>query len=173
MDMTPQAKGFSLIELVMVVLSVLAAITASRWSATDSTAPYQADLMTHNLRYMQMLAMTWGQSPRLSVASPTYSVSCVTATATPPCNASPVIDPVSGKAFSKTLSYNVTLRWNRTSNGNGRGAASTIGPISPAAAVSPGWDWTTSNKEKCVQAAVALQPGGGSPQLVLWSEVVN
>ena len=66
-----------------------------------------------------------------------------------------------------------SLRWNRTSSGNGRGAASTIGPINPAAAVSPGWDWSASNKEKSAQAAVALQPGGGSPQLVLWTEVLN
>ena len=46
MNITQQAKGFTLIEMimVMVVLGVLVAITASRWNATDATAGYQADL---------------------------------------------------------------------------------------------------------------------------------
>jgi MSHA pilin protein MshC len=111
MHTTPHAKGFTLIELVLVMLfiSVLAAIAASRWNAGDATAPYQADLLARNLRHMQMLAMSWGQPLQLNVASPTYSVSCVTASATPPCNASPVIDPASGSAFSETLSHGVTL----------------------------------------------------------------
>jgi prepilin-type N-terminal cleavage/methylation domain-containing protein len=106
-----QAKGFTMIELivVMVVLGVLVAVTAMRWNTTDATAPYQADLLARNIRHMQMLAMSWGQPLQFTVASPTYSVSCVTASATPPCNAIPVIDPASGKAFSETLVNNVTL----------------------------------------------------------------
>ena len=95
--------------MVMVVLGTLVAVAASRWNATDATAGYQADLLARNVRHMQMLAMSWGQPLRLSVTSPTYSVSCVTASATAPCNASPVIDPASGKAFSETLANNVTL----------------------------------------------------------------
>ena len=66
-----------------------------------------------------------------------------------------------------------TSRWNATSNGGVRGAASTIGPISPAAGVSPGWSWTLNSKQKWSQAAVALRPGAGGPQLVRWTEVVN
>lgn len=106
-----QANGFTLIELimVMVVLGVLAAIAASRWSAADATAGYQADLLARNIRHMQILAMSWGQPLRLTVASPTYTVSCVTSGATPPCNASPVIDPATGSPFSETLSNGVTL----------------------------------------------------------------
>ena len=111
MHSTANAKGFTLIELilVMVIMAVLVAVTATRWNAGDATAPYQADLLARNLRHMQMLAMSWGQSLRLSVASPVYSVSCVTPSATPPCNASPVIDPASGKAFAETLANDVTL----------------------------------------------------------------
>ena len=111
MHMTPNTKGFTLIELVlvMVVMGVLVAITATRWNAGDATAVYQADLMARNIRHMRMLAMSWGQSLRLSVASPVYSVSCVVASATPPCNASPVIDPAIGNAFAETLANNVTL----------------------------------------------------------------
>lgn len=100
-----------MIELIMVliVLGVLVAVTASRWNATDATAGYQADLLARNIRHMQILAMSWGQPLRLTVASPTYSVSCVTASTTAPCNASPVIDPAAGNAFSETLANNVTL----------------------------------------------------------------
>ena len=107
-----QAQGFTLIELVMVmvILAVVAAVAASRWNATDATAPYQADLLARNIRHMQILAMSWGQSLRLSVASPTYSVSCTSGSAVAPCNgASAVIDPATGKAFSETLSNGVTL----------------------------------------------------------------
>lgn len=108
-----RVKGFTLIELimVMVVLGALAAVAATRWSATDATAGYQADLMARNIRHMQMLAMSWGQSLRLSVvAGTTYSVTCVTANTTVPCTAGgAVIDPASGKTFSESLVYNVTL----------------------------------------------------------------
>lgn len=66
---------------------------------------------------------------------------------------------------------NRTSRWKANSNGNVRGAASVIGPVS--AAVTPTWSWTTGNNAKWSHAAVALRPGGGSPQLVRWTEVVN
>lgn len=108
-----QAKGFTMIELimVMVILGALVAVTATRWNATDATAGYQADLMARNIRHMQMLAMSWGQSLRLSVsAGTTYSVTCITASATVPCTAGgSVIDPATGNAFSETLANNVTL----------------------------------------------------------------
>lgn len=109
---TGRAKGFTLIELVMVMvmLGVLAAVAASRWSATDATVGYQADLLARNIRHMQILAMSWGQSLRLSVASPTYSVSCASGSVVAPCNgASAIIDPATGKAFTETLSNGVTL----------------------------------------------------------------
>jgi hypothetical protein len=65
------------------------------------------------------------------------------------------------------------LRWYDQSNGNVRGGASTIGPISPVVAQNPQWTWNGGNNKKWSQAAVALRPGGGSPQLVRWTEVVN
>jgi type II secretory pathway pseudopilin PulG len=94
--------------VVMLLAAILVAVTATRWDATDATAPSQADLLARNIRHIQMLAMSWGQSLRLTVTGSGYSVACVTAGAAP-CNASPVIDPASGQAFSVTLSNNVTL----------------------------------------------------------------
>lgn len=106
-------KGFTLLELVVVIilLGILSAVAATRWSATDATAGYQADLLARNIRHMQMLAMTWGQSLRLSLVSTTgYSASCVSGSATAPCNGTnPITDPVTGDPFSVVLSNNVTI----------------------------------------------------------------
>ncbi len=109
----PRTSGFTLIEMiaVMVVLSVLAATVSLRWGATDSTISYQADLLARNLRHAQMLAMTWGQSLRITGTGASYSVACVAGSPSPPCNTSPgpVIDPATGSAFTVTLSNNVTV----------------------------------------------------------------
>jgi len=94
--------------VVMLLAAILMAVTATRWNATDATAPYQADLLARNIRHMQMLAMSWGQSLRLTTAGSSYSVACVTLGAAP-CNTNPVIDPASGAAFSEILVNNVTL----------------------------------------------------------------
>ena len=106
-----RSAGFTLIELLatIVILAILTATVSMRWGATDSTISYQADLLARNLRHVQMLAMTWGQALRVAGAGASYSVVCVTAGATPPCNVSPVIDPATGAAFSVALSNNVTV----------------------------------------------------------------
>lgn len=105
------ASGFTLLELIatMLVLSVVAVTVSMRWGASDATISYQADLLARNLRHVQMLAMTWGQSLRLTGAGASYSVECVVASATPPCNTSPIIDPATGSAFTLTLSNDVTV----------------------------------------------------------------
>lgn len=105
------AAGFTLVEMVvvMVLAAVLAAIVSTRWSATDATAPHQADLLARNIRHAQTLAMSWGQALRVSSSSTGYTVSCVTATASAPCNSSPVLDPATGRSFSETLANSVTL----------------------------------------------------------------
>ena len=105
------ASGFTLLELIatMLILSVVAVTVSMRWGASDATISYQADLLARNLRHVQMLAMTWDQSLRITGAGASYSVVCVTASATPPCNTSPVIDPATGSAFKVTLSNNITV----------------------------------------------------------------
>lgn len=62
-------------------------------------------------------------------------------------------------------------RWNLTVSSNVvRGAASTIGPINPAALVTPRWTWV--GNRRWAQAAVALRPGGPS-RVVAWRELTN
>ena len=110
---TTRFSGFTLIELIatMLILSVVAVTVSMRWGASDATISYQADLLARNLRHVQMLAMTWGQSLRMTGAGASYSVVCVAASPSPPCNTSPgpVIDPATGNAFTVTLSNNITV----------------------------------------------------------------
>lgn len=107
----PRCSGFTLLELLatLMILAVLTATVSMRWGATDATIAYQADLLARNLRHAQMLAMTWGQSLRVTGAGASYSAACVTASAMPPCNSTPVIDPATGSAFTVSLSNNVTV----------------------------------------------------------------
>ena len=77
-----------------------------------------------------------------------------------------------GATAACTALTNQLFRWEASANGNVRGAASTVGPVSPAATQSSAWSWTTGNVNKWSQAAVALRPGG-SPSLLSWSEVVQ
>ncbi|MHB8453797.1 MAG: type II secretion system protein [Acidiferrobacterales bacterium] len=102
--------GFTYLELIVaiVIIAVLAAVASMRFNPTDSTAPYQADLLARNIRHMQMLAMTWGQTLRLTATSSGYSIACATGT-TGPCTASPVLDSATGSAFSVVLANSVTM----------------------------------------------------------------
>jgi len=84
-----------------------------------------------------------------------------------------VVASEGGKAISPNPLLGIqTVRWN-LSQGSVTGAASTLGPISPAATVTPSWKTTGGDSVKWAQVAAALRPGGGGPQLVRWSEVVN
>ena len=115
--MHKDCSGFTLIETVIVVilLGVLAVNMAIHWPADDELKlPAQAELMASHIRHLQALALYWGQPLRLSISSGSYSVSCVTASASPPCNNSPVIDPANGQAFSTTLESGITLSGSNT-----------------------------------------------------------
>lgn len=109
--------GFTLIELVMVMVAVstLGVVMLTRYHDPAETAvSVEADRLARDIRHMQMLAMTWGQTLRLTPAGASYSVSCVTASATPPCNASPVNDPAvtdstGNPAFIRTLEAGITV----------------------------------------------------------------
>lgn len=109
--------GFTLIELVMIIVavSILGVAMLTRYHDPVETAvSVEADRLGRDLRHVQMLAMTWGQTLRLTPAGGGYSVSCVTPSATPPCNVSPVNDPAvtdatGNPAFTRTLETGITV----------------------------------------------------------------
>jgi MSHA pilin protein MshC len=106
-------SGFTLVELVivLVVLGILSVYAAMRNSNPAAyTLRSQAEKMASDLRHVQALATTWGRGLRVAVApdGTGYSVSCVTA-GTSPCNASPVINPTTGSAFTVTLQQGALL----------------------------------------------------------------
>lgn len=103
--------GFTLIELVMiiVVVSVLGVVVLTRYhDPAETTVSIEADRLGRDIRHVQMLAMTWGQSLRLTAAGTSYNVSCVTA-GPAPCNVAPVVDPATAAAFNRPLESNVTV----------------------------------------------------------------
>src|SRR4030067_1181614 len=74
-----RAGGFTLIELtmVMVVVGILGAVVLTRYhQPTEITVSIEADHLARDIRHMQMLAMTWGQTLRLTTAGARYSVTC-------------------------------------------------------------------------------------------------
>lgn len=112
-----RTRGFTLVELVMVivVVSILGVVMLTRYHDPAETAvSVEADRLGRDIRHVQILAMTWGQTLRLTPAGATYSVSCVTPGATPPCNVSPVndpavTDPTGNPAFTRTLETGITV----------------------------------------------------------------
>jgi MSHA pilin protein MshC len=117
--MHKESSGFTMIELVTVIvlLAILSAYAVTKWPG-DSTFKLsaQAEAFAAHIQHTQALAMDWGQSLRLTINSSGYSVSCVTASATPPCDNSPVIDPTTNQAFSITLESGISLSGTATTD---------------------------------------------------------
>ena len=110
--MNKGSRGFTLVELVTVIVlvSVLTVYAAVKWPAnSELKLPAQADLLATHIRHIQALAMHWGQPLRLSISGGAYSVSCVTVSANPPCDNTPVVDPVTNQAFSISLEAGISL----------------------------------------------------------------
>ena len=106
--------GWTLTELVivLVVASIMTTVVVVRsLPPKQPQALLQAERLRDDLRHMQLLAMTWNQSLRLTVQAgpPRYSVACVTASAVAPCNAIPVLDPGRGGLFQVNLEEGLDL----------------------------------------------------------------
>jgi prepilin-type N-terminal cleavage/methylation domain-containing protein len=111
-------RGFTLIELVMVivVVSILGVVVLTRHhEPAETTVSIEADHLARDIRHMQTLAMTWGQTLRLTPAGASYSVTCASGSVTPPCNGvapvndPAVTDPTGNSAFIRTLENSVTV----------------------------------------------------------------
>jgi Tfp pilus assembly protein FimT len=110
-----QQTGLTFLDmlLVLVLMSIIAAYAVMRMNSTaENTLWYQAQRFAHDLRHAQILATTYGKPLQVTATAGvngTYSVSCVTAGVTPPCNSSPIVDPLTGSAFTVTFQHGVTL----------------------------------------------------------------
>jgi prepilin-type N-terminal cleavage/methylation domain-containing protein len=106
-------RGFTVIELtmVMVVVTVLAVVALMRIQNTEISTTVEADHLARDIRHMQMLALTWGQTLRLTFpAANQYRVVCASGSATPPCNgAGAVTDPANAAPFTRDLAPGVTV----------------------------------------------------------------
>ena len=102
--------GWSFLELTIVlgVLSILTYFAVRNFYSQEAIDLQQAERLRNYLRHVQMLAITWGQPLRVTAAAGNYSVSCVTAGASP-CNAIPVVNPATGQPYAVNLEPGITL----------------------------------------------------------------
>lgn len=102
--------GWSLLELVVVlaVTSVLIYFAVRTFQSQEAIALQQAERLRNDLRHVQMLAITWSQPLRVTATAANYSVSCVTAGASP-CNVSPVVNPATKQPYVVTLESGISL----------------------------------------------------------------
>jgi MSHA pilin protein MshC len=108
--------GFTLVELVIVVVvaSILSAAVIVSFSAKGQYAVNtQADQLSRDIRHIQLLALAWGVSLRLSTnaSGTTYTVTCRSTAVGTPCTtvgAMPV-DPATGSSFAVTFTDSVTI----------------------------------------------------------------
>lgn len=100
---TPSEQGFTLVELVTVLLltAILAVVAMDQWPDAGINLAAQADQLQSDIRYTQSLAMNRGQRYRINLATDHYWISDASDTVT-------VTLPASG-ATSVTLANGITL----------------------------------------------------------------
>jgi hypothetical protein len=107
----------------------------------------------------------------VAAATSTGNGNAASVTITPVTSGAWVFDVMAvnnGKDVTPTAAGQ-TQHWESAVNNRVTGAASTIGPVNPAAPRTPRWTWTGS-AQAWAHAAVTLRPGG-VPRIVRWSEV--
>jgi type II secretory pathway pseudopilin PulG len=102
--------GWSFLELVIVlgVLAILTFFAVRSFYSQEAIALQQAERLRNDLRHVQMLAITWNQPLRVTATAGNYSISCVTAGASP-CNAVPVLNPATGQPYAVSLEPGIAL----------------------------------------------------------------
>lgn len=154
-ERSSRIRGFSLIELVMVmvVVAVLGVVVLARYHEPSATAvSIEADHVARDIRHMQMLAMTWGQTLRFTPAGSGYFVRCASGSTTLPCNGgSPVTDPADGLAFSRSLGA-----------GSVSGISFTVGASFDFDALGRPGTWSAGPTFTLSSAAASFTVAGGS-----------
>lgn len=105
-------RGFTLIELVMVLMlvGILSTYAVVRIPAQNELVLHsQTALLLTHLRHAQSLSLSWGQPLRFTLSSSGYSVSCVNFPIASPCDVNPVLDPVTGSAFTVNVEPGISL----------------------------------------------------------------
>lgn len=102
--------GWSLLELVVVlaVVATLIYFAVRTFQSQEAIALQHAERLRNDLRHVQMLAITWSQPLRVTTTAADYSISCVTAGASP-CNVSPVVNPATRQPYVVTLESGISL----------------------------------------------------------------
>jgi type II secretory pathway pseudopilin PulG len=111
-------RGWTLMELVvvLVVSSIIVYFVVRAFQPKDAVALQQAEQLRDDVRHIQMLAITWSEALRITTVAVAggvparYSVSCVSGSATAPCNgAGAVNDPATGRVYSVDLEDGLDL----------------------------------------------------------------
>lgn len=111
-DSISRQRGFTLIELVLVVViigALSAAVSVRMGGVAETKLPMRVEAFAAELQHVQSLAISWNKSLRIVVAADGFSVSCMTAEAVSPCNQSPVKDPATQRPFAYVAGENVTV----------------------------------------------------------------
>ena len=102
--------------MVVVIAAVLVYMSVRFLAPLEAQAFQQAERLRNDVRHIQMLALTWNQPLRLTVATSTrYEVCCLNAamtactTGAAPCGANPVVDPATGRSFRVDLESGLTV----------------------------------------------------------------
>jgi MSHA pilin protein MshC len=106
---TQRAQGFTLIELVTVLLliSILAVVAINQWPGSSINLSAQADQLANDIRYTQSLAMNRGQRYRINLAADRYWISDAggTVTISLPGSGATVVTLNSGITLSASYSF--------------------------------------------------------------------
>ena len=102
--------------MIVVIAAVLIYMSVRFLAPLEAQAFQQAERLRNDVRHIQVLALTWNQPLRLTVASATrYEVCCLNAamtactTGAAPCGANPVVDPATGRSFRVDLESGLTV----------------------------------------------------------------
>lgn len=107
-----RTAGVTLVELVLylLIVVVLVVLSVMVFDPAAVKARYQVERLRGDLRHMQMLALAWGVTLKLTTTGASYTVSCP-ALGSGPCAGFPaaVTDPATAAPFTVTLEPGLAL----------------------------------------------------------------
>jgi len=128
---TNRAQGFTLIELVTVLLlvAILSVTAINQWPGSGINLSAQADQLANDIRYTQSLAMNRGQRYRINLAADRYWISDTGGTVTVALPGSGATDVLLNSGIALSTSYSFLVF-----DGNGVPYTTATTPGTPLAA---------------------------------------